>query len=62
MEARGAVNVGTDQVAIMTAMRTGRIDAVSLARPLSMVAQVEKIGAPLIMPAEGDVPSVRFSV
>jgi NitT/TauT family transport system substrate-binding protein len=56
------VNVGTDQAAILTAMRTGRIDGVSFAWPLSMVAQVQKVGAPLIMPAEGDVPSMRGEI
>jgi NitT/TauT family transport system substrate-binding protein len=56
------VNVGTDQSSIATAMKTGRIDAVSFAWPLSMVTQVQKIGSALIMPAEGDVPSMRGQV
>jgi NitT/TauT family transport system substrate-binding protein len=56
------VNVGTDQAAILTAMRTGRIDAVSFAWPLSMVAQVQNVGTALIMPAEGDVPSMRGEI
>jgi len=53
------VNVGTDQAAILAAMRTGRIDGVSFAWPLSMVADVQHVGKALVMPAVGDVPAMR---
>lgn len=53
------VNVGTDQAAILAAMRSGRIDGVSFAWPLSMVADVQHVGKPLVVPALGDVPAMR---
>ncbi len=53
------VNVGTDQGAILTQLKTGRLDAVSFAWPLSMVAETQNIGHALVMPAEGDVPAMR---
>jgi len=52
------VNVGTDQGSILQAMKTGRIDGVSFAWPLAFIAEAQNIGKPLIMPAEGDVPSM----
>jgi NitT/TauT family transport system substrate-binding protein len=53
------VNVGTDQAAILAAMRTGRIDGVSFAWPLSMVADTQHVGRALVMPAAGDVPAMH---
>ena len=52
------VNIGADQGSILTTLKTGRIDAVSFAWPLSMLAETNNIGKPFIMPAEGDVPSM----
>jgi ABC-type nitrate/sulfonate/bicarbonate transport system substrate-binding protein len=56
------VNVGVDQGAILQTMKTGRIDGVSFAWPLSMIAEANNIGKPFIMPAEGDVPSMREQI
>jgi NitT/TauT family transport system substrate-binding protein len=56
------VNIGADQGSILTTLKTGRIDAVSFAWPLSMLAQTNNIGKPFIMPAEGDVPSMREQI
>jgi NitT/TauT family transport system substrate-binding protein len=56
------VNIGADQGSILTTLKTGRIDAVSFAWPLSMLAQTNNIGKPYIMPAEGDVPSMREQI
>jgi len=56
------VNVGTDQAAILAELRTGRLEAVSFAWPLSMVADTEKVGEALIMPALGDVPAMQGEV
>lgn len=56
------VNMGTDQAAIIAAMRTGRIDGVSFAWPLTMIAEAQNIGKGLIMPALGDVPSMKGQV
>ena len=53
------VNVGADQASIIQALRGGRIDAVSFAWPLSMIAEVTGVGKAYIVPALGDVPSMR---
>jgi NitT/TauT family transport system substrate-binding protein len=56
------VNIGADQGSILTTLKTGRIDCVSFAWPLSMLAQTNNIGKGYIMPAEGDVPTMRGQV
>jgi ABC-type nitrate/sulfonate/bicarbonate transport system substrate-binding protein len=56
------VNIGADQGSVLTTLKTGRIDVVSFAWPLSMLAQTNNIGKPFIMPAEGDVPSMREQI
>jgi ABC-type nitrate/sulfonate/bicarbonate transport system substrate-binding protein len=56
------VNVGADQGAVLQTMKTGRIDAVSFAWPMSMIAEANNIGKALIVPAAGDVPSMREQV
>jgi len=56
------VNIGADQGSILTTLKTGRIDCVSFAWPLSMLAETNNIGKPFIMPAEGDVPSMREQI
>lgn len=56
------VNVGTDQAAIVAALRSGRIDGVSFAWPLTMIVEAENVGAGFIEPAEGDVPAMRGQV
>jgi NitT/TauT family transport system substrate-binding protein len=56
------VTIGSDQGSILTTLKTGRIDCVSFAWPLSMLAQTNNIGKPFIMPAEGDVPSMREQI
>jgi ABC-type nitrate/sulfonate/bicarbonate transport system substrate-binding protein len=56
------VNVGVDQGSILQAMKTGRIDGVSFAWPLAFIAEAQNIGKPLIMPALGDVPTMRDQI
>jgi ABC-type nitrate/sulfonate/bicarbonate transport system substrate-binding protein len=56
------VNMGTDQAAIIAAMRTGRIDGVSFAWPLTMIAEAQNVGKGLIVPALGDVPAMKSQV
>lgn len=56
------VNIGADQGSVLTTLKTGRIDCVSFAWPLSMLAQTNNVGKPFIMPAEGDVPSMREQI
>jgi NitT/TauT family transport system substrate-binding protein len=56
------VTIGSNQASILTTLKTGRIDCVSFAWPLSMLAETNDIGKPYIMPAEGDVPSMRGQI
>lgn len=56
------VNVGADQAAVLQTMKTGRIDAVSFAWPMSMIAEANNVGKAFIVPAAGDVPSMREQV
>jgi ABC-type nitrate/sulfonate/bicarbonate transport system substrate-binding protein len=56
------VNVGVDQSSIIQSLKGGRIDAVSFAWPLSMIAEAAGVGKAYIMPALGDVPSMRGEI
>lgn len=56
------VNVGADQAAVLQTMKTGRIDAVSFAWPMSMIAEANNVGKAFIVPAAGDVPSMRDQI
>lgn len=56
------VNVGADQSAVLQTMKTGRIDAVSFAWPMSMIAEANNVGKAFIVPAAGDVPSMRDQI
>jgi ABC-type nitrate/sulfonate/bicarbonate transport system substrate-binding protein len=56
------VNVGADQSAVLQTMKTGRIDAVSFAWPMTMIAEANNVGKGFIEPAAGDVPSMRDQV
>ncbi len=56
------VNVGADQTAVLQALKTGRIDAVSFAWPMTMLAEANNIGKGFIVPAAGDVPSMREQI
>jgi len=56
------VNVGADQPSVLQTMKTGRIDAVSFAWPLTMIAEANNVGKGFIVPAAGDVPSMRNQV
>ena len=56
------VTIGSDQASILQTLKTGRIDCVSFAWPLSMLAETNNIGKAFIMPAEGDVPSMREQI
>jgi ABC-type nitrate/sulfonate/bicarbonate transport system substrate-binding protein len=56
------VNVGADQSAVLQTMKTGRIDAVSFAWPMTMIAEANNVGKGFIVPAAGDVPSMRDQV
>jgi ABC-type nitrate/sulfonate/bicarbonate transport system substrate-binding protein len=56
------VNVGVDQASIIQQLKGGRIDAVSFAWPLSMIAEASGVGKAYIMPALGDVPTMRGEI
>ncbi|HEY5349612.1 MAG TPA: ABC transporter substrate-binding protein [Candidatus Lustribacter sp.] len=56
------VNVGVNQAAILQTMKSGRIDGVSFAWPLTMIAETNNVGKGFIEPAEGDVPSMREQI
>lgn len=56
------VNVGVDQASILVMLKTGRIDAVSFAWPLTMIVEAQNAGKALIVPAAGDVPSMRDQI
>jgi ABC-type nitrate/sulfonate/bicarbonate transport system substrate-binding protein len=56
------VNVGADQSSVLQGMKAGRIDAVSFAWPLSMIAEVNGIGKAFIVPAGGDIPAMRDQI
>ena len=56
------VNVGADQAAVLQTLKTGRIDGVSFAWPLTMIAETNNVGKGFIEPAEGDVPSMREQI
>jgi ABC-type nitrate/sulfonate/bicarbonate transport system substrate-binding protein len=56
------VNVGVDQGSILQTMKTGRIDAVSFAWPLTMIAETLGVGKGFIEPAAGDVPAMRDQI
>src|SRR5665213_3328501 len=49
------VNVGANQAAVLQTMKLGRIDAVSFAWPMTMLAEANNIGKGFIVPAS-DVP------
>ena len=56
------VNVRADQASIIQALKGGRIDAVSFAWPLSMIAEATGAGKAYIVPALGDVPTMREQI
>ena len=55
------VNVGANQGAVLQTLKTGRIDAVSFAWPMTMIAEANDIGKGYIVPAD-DVPSMHDQV
>jgi NitT/TauT family transport system substrate-binding protein len=56
------VNVGASQASVIQLLKDGRIDAVSFAWPLSMIADAAGVGKAYIMPALGDVPTMREQI
>ena len=53
------MNLGANQSSVLAALQSGRVDVVSFAWPLPMIAEARNVGKSLIAPAEGDVPSMK---
>jgi ABC-type nitrate/sulfonate/bicarbonate transport system substrate-binding protein len=56
------VNLGADATAVLDALQTGRVDAVSFAQPLGQQATLSGIGSIYISPARGDIPALSGEV
>jgi len=56
------VNLGANQPAVLDALKTGRVDAVSFAQPLGQEAELSGIGSIYISPARGDIPALAGDV
>lgn len=56
------VNLGADATAVLDALKTGRVDAVSFAQPLGQQATLSGIGSIYISPARGDIPAMAGEV
>jgi NitT/TauT family transport system substrate-binding protein len=56
------VNLGADATAVLDALKSGRVDAVSFAQPLGQQATLSGIGSIYISPARGDIPALTGEV
>lgn len=56
------VNLGSDATAVVDALKSGRVDAVSFAQPLGQQATLSGIGSIYISPARGDIPALTGDV
>jgi len=56
------VNLGGDSSAVVGALKTGRVDAVSYAQPLAQQAVISGIGSIYISPSRGDIPALAGAV
>ncbi len=52
------VNLGAQATAVLGALKTGRVDALSFFQPIGQEAEAEKIGSIYISPGRGDVPDM----
>jgi len=52
------VNLGGDSSAVLVALKSGRVDAVSYAQPLAQAAVISGIGSIYISPSRGDIPAL----
>jgi len=53
------VPLGSDATAALGALKSGRVDALSLAQPVGQLAEAQGIGSIYISPSRGDVPSLQ---
>jgi ABC-type nitrate/sulfonate/bicarbonate transport system substrate-binding protein len=56
------VNLGGNGTAVLDALQSGRVDAVSFAQPLGQQATLSGVGSIYISPARGDIPSLTGEV
>ena len=56
------VNLGADATAVLDALKSGRVDAVSFAQPLGQQATISGVGSIYISPARGDIPALAGEV
>ena len=56
------VNLGSDATAVLDALKSGRVDAVSFAQPLGQQAKLSGVGSIYISPARGDIPALAGDV
>lgn len=52
------VSLGAQATAVLGALKSGRVDALSFFQPIGQEAEAEKIGSIYISPARGDVPAM----
>ena len=53
------VNLGSQATAVLGALKTGKVDALSFFQPIGQEAEAQKIGSIYISPARGDVPNIK---
>ncbi|MGH3246930.1 MAG: ABC transporter substrate-binding protein [Trebonia sp.] len=56
------VNLGSNNTAVLDALKGGQVDAVSFAQPLGQEAAIAGVGSIYISPARGDVPALAGDV
>lgn len=56
------VNLGSANLAALSALKAGRVDALSFFSPLGQEAEAEQIGTILISPVRGDIPALQGDV
>ncbi|HEU5008124.1 MAG TPA: ABC transporter substrate-binding protein [Jatrophihabitantaceae bacterium] len=52
------VNLGAQATAVLGALKTGRVDALSFFQPIGQEAEAQNIGSIYISPARGDIPAM----
>jgi ABC-type nitrate/sulfonate/bicarbonate transport system substrate-binding protein len=56
------VNLGGNSAAVLDALKSGQVDAVSYAQPLGQEAALSGVGSIYISPSRGDIPSLAGDV
>ncbi len=56
------VNLGAQATAVLGALKTGKVDALSFFQPIGQEVEAQGLGSIYISPARGDVPSMEHQV